>query len=219
MATIPPEVDGDLIPWSLNFSTRITATPTVFDLTASDATAYAALHADFVARAATAENPGTRTKANVQEKNLSKRALLAKARQFAKIIKANPDLTDGQLTLLGLAVRDVIPTPAPIPTSRPLLVVDPFGNLDLRDETTPLRRGKPRQVFGSVVFAAILPAGSPAPETPAQAHYAGVATKSKFNVPVTSEDGGKMLYVMARYINSRGEAGPVSAVVASRIAA
>ena len=216
---IPPKIDGQLLPWSLNFSTRISATPTVFDLTALEATSYANLHADFTARVATAENPGTRTKATVAEKNTCKLALLAKARQFCKIIKANPALTDGQRALLGLPPRDAIPTPVPAPLTRPLLAVDPFGNLKLVDETTPNRRGKPQGVLGALIFTAILPAAAPAPATPEEGHYAGLATRDRFAVPLPTDSSGKALWAMAQWINPRGVAGPVSAPVRTLIAA
>ena len=219
MATIPPTSDGALLPWSLNFSTRITATPTVFDLTAAEATAYAALHADYTARVATAENPGTRTKATIAEKTTSKLALLAKARQFCKIIKANPDLTDAQRALLGLPPRDATPTPVPAPLTRPLLAVDPFGNVRIVDETTPNRRGKPQGVMGAVIITAILPTTAPAPTTPQEGHYSGLATRDKFAIPLPSDSNGKALWAMAQWVNPRGEPGPVSAPVRTLIAA
>ena len=219
MVTMPPKVDGVLLPWSLNFSTKISATPTVFDLTASEAAAYAGLHADFTARLATAENPTTRTKETIANKTMSKLALLARARQFAKVIKASPTVTDGQRISLGLPLRDVSPTPAPIPASRPLLIIDPFGNLRLADETTPDHRGKPPGVTGAIIFSSILPVADAPPVVPNETRFAGVATKSKFAIGVPTGSGGKMLYVMAQWINAKGQLGPVSAVVKTLIAA
>lgn len=219
MATVPPTVDGLLLPWSLNFSTRISATPTVFDLTATEAAAYAALHTDYTTKLAVADNPGTRTRAAIAAKNTSKAALLARARQFAKVIKASPTVTDAQRIDLGLPVRDGTPTPVPPPASRPLLVVDPFGNVAVRDEASPTHRRKPTGAIGAVLFAAVLPDGQPAPTTPDEARYAGVATRDKFAVPLPEDAGGKFLYVMAQWLNGKGQPGPVSTVAVSRIAA
>lgn len=219
MATIPSKIDGVLLPWSLNFSTKITATPTVYDLTASEATAYAALHADFTTRLATAENPSTRTKETITLKNTSKLALLARARQFCKVIKASPTVTDGQRVSLGLLPRDISPTPVPAPVSRPLLVVDPFGNLIVRDETAAERRSRPTGTIGAIIYSAIQTDAAPAPLTPDQTRFAGLATRDKFAVGLPEGSTGKTLYVMAQWINGKGELGPVSAVVKTLIAA
>jgi len=215
----PSNVDGVLLPWSTNFSARISLTPTVFSLTAADATAYAALHADFVTRLAAADTPATRTKAIVAAKNQSKANLLAKARQFAKVIKASPTVTDAQRADLGLPARDLSPTPVPPPTTRPTLLVDPFGNVELHDEATPTKRGKPKGTMAAVLFAKLADAGAAAPATPDDAKYVGVATKDRFAIPVSPADAGKVLWVLAQWVNTKGQPGPVSPVASSRIAA
>lgn len=219
MATIPPTVDGVLLPWSLNFSTRINSTPTIFDLTAAEAASYLALHTDMAAKMAVAENPGTRTKSTVAAKNVSKNSLLIKARAYAKVIKASLTVTDPQRIDLGLPPRDSSLTPVPVPGMRPLLVIDAYGNLELRDESMPARRGKPAGTIGAVVFTMILPAAAPAPINPDDLRYSGFATRDQFSVPVPPGSTGKMMYAMAMYLNGKGQAGPVSAVVASSIAA
>ena len=218
MPTIPPTIDGVLLPWSSNFLAKISLTPSVYSLTASDATAYGALHSDYEARLAVVDVPATRTKVTQAEKRASKAALLAKSRQFCKIIKAVVTVTDAQLIALGMSARDVTPTPVPAPVERPVLTADPFGNLTVRVEGSD-RKGKPSTTIGAVVYAAILPAGTPPPATPDEAKFVGLATRDKFAVPLPEDAGGKFLHVMAQYFNGKGQAGPVSAVASMRIAA
>jgi len=219
MATTPSNVDGELLPWSFNFSAKVSLAPTVLSLTASDATAYAALQADFATRLAVVNNPMTRNKATTAAKNTSKAALLAKSRQFAKVIKANPMVTDAQRADLGLPARDPSPTPVPAPASRPLVVVDPFGNVQVRDESAPAHRGKPRGTMGAVLFTTLLAPGATPPATSDDGKFAGVTTRSRFALHLPADAGGKMLWVLAQWINAKGELGPVSAPVFSRIAA
>src|SRR5687768_14510632 len=64
--------DAELYTGSANFSTLITATPTVFGLTAPQATAYAALNAAYAAAYVAANNPLTRTKPAITAKNDAK---------------------------------------------------------------------------------------------------------------------------------------------------
>lgn len=97
---------------TLVFSTRISATPTAYGLTAAQATAYATVSSAFRTAYDVAKNPATRTKSNVQAKNDAKKTLQLNAAQLAKIIEAAPGVTNQQKLDLGLNVRK---TPAPLP--------------------------------------------------------------------------------------------------------
>ncbi len=67
--------DAELQTGSQSFSTKISATPTAYGLTAAQATAYAALDATWQAAYTAAKDPETRTKAKVQAKNDAKAAI------------------------------------------------------------------------------------------------------------------------------------------------
>ena len=113
-----PTTDNALLAWSLNFSTLISATPTTYGLSSTQATAYATLHSQYSAALATATNPTTRTKANVAAKNTARDALKTDARLLAKIVDGQATVTDQQRIQLGLNVRTV-PTPVPVPSLPP----------------------------------------------------------------------------------------------------
>lgn len=216
MAAVPPQKDQDLEVFSANFAAKITATPTAYGLVAADATAFTALNTDYVTKLATATTPATRTKSAVAAKNTSKLALTAKARSLIKIITAYPPLTNAQRADLGLNLKDAGPTPVPPPATRPLLAVDPDGVLRIVDETMPDRRGKPSGVNGAVVFAKV---DGPPPVTTDDAKFSTLATRARVPLALPSGSNGKVLYVLARWYNERGELGPVSALASTMIAA
>jgi len=219
MATVPPRSDLALNVFTINFSAKLSATPTAFGLVAADATAYAALSTDYGTKLATATNPTTRTKGTIAAKETSKAALLAKARQLIKIINAYPPLTAQQRADLGLNPRDSVPTPVPPPATRPIVTVDPVGRLRIVDETTPTRRAKPSGVIGALVYAKISPPADPAPVGIEEASFAELATRANSTLTLPAGSNNKTLYVFAQWVNDKGERGPVSIVAATAIAA
>lgn len=219
MAEVPPRNDQDLNAFAANFDAKITLTPTAYGLLAADATAFHALALDFATRLATALNPTTRNKGTVAAKNTSKAALLLKARSLLKIVSAYPPLTAQQRADLGMNPRDVTPTPAPVPSTKPLVTIDPAGRLRLTDETTPTRRAKPVGVMGALVFMKIAAPADPPPVAPNQTEFALLATKTSATLEIPAGSNGKMLYVLAQWVNDRGESGPVSTIAATSIAA
>jgi hypothetical protein len=219
MATVPPRSDLTLNVWTLNFSTRLSSTPTAFGILASDASAYAALSTDYATKLATALNTTTRNKGSVAAKNTSKAALLAKARQLIKMIGAYPPLTAQQRADLGLNPADTVPTPVPPPSTRPLVTVNPVGGLRIVDETTPTRRAKPSGVIGALVYSKISLPADPPPTGIEEASFAEMATRANVTLTLPAGSNNKTLYVFAQWVNDKGERGPVSIVASTAIAA
>ena len=219
MPEVPPAADAALNLWVQNFVDKITLTPTVYGLVAADATAMGALATDFANRLSTSSDPSTRTKVAVSQKNISKLALVAKARQLLKLISAHPGLSASQRAELGMNPKDPSPTPIPAPVTRPLLTVEPDGGLRMVDESMPENRRKPAGVRGALVFSKIAPAAEPPPATPDDARFACLATRARTAVPIPPGSNGKTLWVLAQWYNERGELGPVSALASTTIAA
>lgn len=219
MATVPPDGDQALLVFSNHFSTRITSTPTAFGLVAADATAFAALLSDYTTRLATSTDPTTRTRGTVAAKNTSKAALLAKARVLCNVISAYPPLTPAQRADLGLNPKDVSPTPIPPPATRPIVTVDPAGRIRLADETTPTRRARPAGTVGAIVVSQILAASAPPPLGLSDTRFAALVTRNTHTLEIPEASNGKLLYVFAQWVNARGQAGPLSAVAVTTIAA
>jgi len=88
--------------------------------------------------------------------------------------------------------------------------------LRLADETTPLKKAKPPGVFGALIYTKI---DGPAPVVPDDAKFSGVATRTLHTIPLPDGSAGKTLWVLAQWINERGENGPTSVVASAMIAA
>lgn len=94
------------------FSTKISATPTAYGLTAGQASNYASLNGTFQTAYQTTLDPATRTKATIKTKNDSLVPLRQSASNLGRIISGTPTVTDTQKIELGISVRG---TPAPRP--------------------------------------------------------------------------------------------------------
>ncbi len=103
--------DALLLSGSATFSSLITANPTSYGLVAGQATSYGTLNSAFAAAYALWIAPATRTKTTLENKNSSRAALIANAKQLAAIIQATPTVTNGQRAALGLSIRA---TPQPL---------------------------------------------------------------------------------------------------------
>lgn len=215
-----PAKDSDLDAWSQNFDTLITDTPTAFGLVSGDATAFHTLAAAFTAALAASTNPATRTSVTVATTKTARAALVFKARALAKVVNGDPDTTNSQRTNLGLTVRDSVPTRIVPPTTVPVITNDGTAGfltqLRVVDEATPTKKAKPHGVLGMELFyqvAGTLPTGVAAMK------YAGLHTRSIGSIPWDGADVGKTFYLIGRWINARGEPGPISDVVSGTIAA
>ena len=151
-----PSREAELVTWSNNFNTKISAAPTAYGLTAGQAMTYASRHGTFTSAYQTANNPNTRSPSNIVAKNTAKRALIVEARSLARIVQAAPGVTPAQKDELGLTVRDGEGSPIPAPAVAPQIdLVSMVGrtlNIRLHDGDST-RRGKPAGVQGASVFS------------------------------------------------------------------
>lgn len=174
-----PNTDAGLLAWSLNFSTKITATPTAYGLTSLLASAYADAH-DAYAAALAACDPAVRNKPAVAAKNDAKFALKNLARNYSSLVHGTASVTDAQKLELGLNVRSA-PSPIPPPSQAPgidiLGVTGRTVKIRLHGDEV-LKRAKPAGCKGAAVFSAV---GS-APSDPAAWKFEGNTTKTVFDV-------------------------------------
>jgi hypothetical protein len=214
-----PSREGERVTYSFNFKERIVAAPTLYGLTADQATAYAALHDDFAEAYQAAIDPSTRTPAAITAKNTAMDLLIAKLRQLAGIVQKCPTVTDEQRVILGLPVRKTEPTPINPPTEMPVLEINErFGTvvqLKLHDGSGS-RRGKPAGVAGASVFSFV------GPTPPADVEgwkFEGSTSKTLFDVefPVATAPG-TVVFFTAFWCNAKFEAGPGCAPVSAIIA-
>ncbi len=209
-----PQTDAALLAWSLNFSTKVTATPTAYGLTAAQATAYQALH-DAFASALAACDPAIRNKPAVATKNDARLALKDDARLLARLVQGTASVTDAQKLELGLNVR-AAPSPIPAPSQAPgidiLGIAGRTVSIRLHGDAV-LKRAKPPGCKGASVFS--FAGGASAPTDPSVYKFEGNTTRTVFDVVVPdSVEPGTTVYITAMWWNERAESGPAATPVA-----
>jgi hypothetical protein len=213
-----PSRDAELLTWSVNFNTKITATPTAYGLTAPQATTYDGLHDAYAAAYQIANNPDTRSPSNIVAKDTAREALIQNARLLARIVQAAPAVTPEQKSELGLTVRDVEPTPIPPPATAPTIeVVSVVGRtvrIKLKDITSE-GRGKPAGVHGAALFSYV---GTTAPTTADGWKFEGNTNRvtNDIEFPDTVPSGATVWFT-AFWFNPRSESGPGAAAVSTNL--
>lgn len=206
-----PARDADLLSFASNFSTKITATPATYGVTAPQAVTYAALFSDFSTKLGLATAPATRTSVTVAAKDVSRQALVANTRQLANICQETPGMLAASIAALGLTVRQTVPTPIPAPTTKPVISLERTLSQQIvfrfRDESTPASRAKP---FGAVALEFRSHVGTAPPASPAAAEYRGDFSRLPFTVDYDAADVGKTAYSYARWKTAKGLTGPWS---------
>lgn len=217
MAYIPSK-DADLINWGRNYTDLLTADPARYGLQAADALTLHNLFDDFDAAYALAIDPNTRTKVNVALKDGHKADFLSLARAYAAIIRANRGVTDEDKTALGLNIPDPTPTPVPVPTTVPVMSIPLVGQnvhmFTIVDQLTPSKKAKPEGVAGLLLHRKV---GA----TPATVFedftVCGLLTRSDELVSTLGVASGQYVTYAGQWYNRKGELGPLSALVGSRV--
>ena len=219
MATdIFPRPDADFNNWLNPIVTFISANAVTYGL---DAAAVAALNGAMPewTQAYTAyEDPATATTAATARKNAARAALEILLRPLIKQLQASPLMTDTIRTSIGLHVRDISHTPAPVPATPPLATVDTSRRLshiiDFRDAAAPQRRARPAGVHGCEIWSKV---GGPAPASISDLAYVATDTATPYLVEYDIAQGGQTVFYWLRWVNSRGDKGPWSEVVNATI--
>jgi hypothetical protein len=218
-ATFPPSREAELLTFSLNFKTKITATPTTFGLTAGQATAYGTLHTAFASAYAVAQDEATRSPMNVELKNVAKTNLVANLRLLAGIVQRAPGTTNAMRLDLGLPQRDSEPTPIPAPANAPQVAVKSVSGLTAKirliDIENPTRRGKPAGVIGASIFSFV---GEESPAELSAWKFEGNTGHTSFDVvfPSTTAAGAKVWFTCF-WFNPSKRSGPASAPISANM--
>jgi hypothetical protein len=215
----PPRREAELVTFSGNFKTKITAAPTTYGLTAAQATAYGTKHDAFVAAYTVAQDPETRSPVNVSAKNVAKVILIAELRLLAGVVQRFPGTTNPMRIELGLPPRDFEPTPVPPPSAAPLLEVKSvFGRtarIRLIDAANPTRRGKPLGVIGASVFSHV---GATPPAELSAWKFEGNTGRTTVDVVFPSSvASGATVWLTAFWFNPRKQSGPACDPVSANL--
>lgn len=182
---------------------RVTSLMNLWDTTVTDAVA-----ARDAARAATLR------------KDQSRYSLEEVVRELSRIIQADPDVTDEDRELAGLPVRKTTRTPVPPPKTVPTGTVIGTERLQqtltYSDASTPTRRARPDGVTGCEVWVAV---AEVAPTNPADYRFVVLSTRTPEVVTFAPEEGGRTAHYLLRWVNGKGQQGPLSAPISATIPA
>lgn len=170
------------------------------------------------------------------EKANAKSALVSLVRQVAARIQDAPSTTDTMRAALGITLRDSVPTAVELPSSVPVVSVDTSERLrhtlHFSDSQMPTRKAKPKGVIGAEIWVQVGEAATPSQianrniaSSPASAipgaldpySFVKLATRTPAVVEFTGADGGKTASYVLRWVNTRGERGPLSAVARATV--
>jgi hypothetical protein len=207
-----PTTDGGLRTFAQNMSTKVSAAPTTYGLTTTDATALATATSDFTT-ALNGCDPAIRTKSAVVLKNTKKEALKNLIRQLALKVQGTPTVTDAQKAEIGLSIpsqRTPVPPPAFAPAVDVVAVNGRTIELRIHDSQES-RRGKPPFCSGAIVFSFV---GAEAPADPAAWKGEGITTRTGFQIqfPATVP-AGSQVWITAQWYNDKAQTGPASAPI------
>ena len=219
----PPSKDLDFLTAAQDFLAKITLSPTTYGLLAADATALSPIVANLTVQMGLVMDPATKTKVTVMGKKVAKAQTAASLRALANRVQANNTVSASNKIALGLPVHSLVPTPVPVPVTRPMLNIIANGQAQLTvrivDETTPTRRAKARGSIGAQVYTFVGTIGTTPPADLKLWVFEGMSTKTDFQISYAPADAGKQAFIVARWLNSKGETGPTSLVTVAPIAA
>lgn len=215
-----PSKDEDLRAWANNFQTKLAAAPSTYGADSYAATDVTAAYTAFAAALTAATNPSTRTASTVQTKDDKRANLVTQLRKWSAVAQSFPAITPTNLQDLGLTVRDTTPAPVPAPSTQPVVSIEKYlpnqHQLRIVDSATPTSRAKPAGAKFAEVY---VKRGTTPPASIADCTFAGPASRFLFSASHPPADAGKTAYYLTRWINAKGEPGPVSGLVSATIAA
>lgn len=202
----PTTLSGKLA-WMVNFSTRLTAAPATYGLTAGDATAVAAVVNPLPAAFSLASNPGTATTVTRAARDTALRAAELFVLPLAVTVSRNEDVAPNDKVNLKVNVPSTTRSIVPAPTARPVLAVRTVSGLvaklEYQNSETPGKSGAPLGCTVELYYVI----GTTAAVDPAQLTYRGKRTRSPFTIETSAGDAGKVVSVSMKFTKRNGTNG------------
>ena len=220
MADYIPRKDDEFNTWQQNLVSYLNAHLTNFGLVAADMTALGPIQGMWAA--ALASNVAAQDAAHsaASYKDATRQTLEAALRALAARIQATATVTDANKLAAGLPARDKSRTPASVPTTRPVGIVDTSRRLahviGFRDATSSKSTAKPKGVMGCELWVKV---GDTPPADPSECRFLALETATPHLEEYTGADGNKKAHYLLRWVNTRGEKGPWSETVSATIGA
>jgi hypothetical protein len=216
MSDYIPSSDAEFDVWQKNLLAIAADNLTAWGIPPADLNAVKSFQTIWAGAWAKACNPQNRTAADVKAKEEARENLKRAVRSFvAGWLASNGKVPDADRVRMGLTVRGASRAAVPVPNTSPVVTVD-FSvrlqhTLSFADETTPRLKGKPDGVHGCEVYMKV----GDAPGDVSELTYAGTDTATPFVWKFEGDKVGKTAYYALRWVNTRGESGPWSAIVSA----
>jgi len=215
-----PGPDAEFDSWQINHVTYLNANLVNLGLTALDGdvvavvagqTAWTPAYSGHIAAQAAAE-------AARAAKDLARTNYEIALRRLVGRLQRSTSVSDAERQALGITVRDTIPTPVPIPTTKPVLTPDTSARLRITigfaDEGTPTSKAKPFGVIGCELWMKI---GGAPPVDLSECEFVALDNRTPKTVEFEGQDANKTVHFIGRWQNSRGEKGPLSETVSATV--
>ena len=220
MADYIPAADANFENWQENFLSVLSNNLEPLALLPSDIAAMVAAQTVWSGAYGSHLTAQNAAKGATQTKDTARDTLEEEIRPFVQRLQTSPLLTDAQRAAMGITVPDPVRSPAPQPTSRPIVSIDTSERLrhsvTFFDEQTPTTRAKPEGVMGAEIW---LSTGGAPPVSLSEMSFAALATRSPHLVEHASQHAGQAAHYWVRWVSTRGEVGPWSETASATIGA
>jgi len=209
-ASYLPTKDAQFDTWFLNWTTLLTANPSLYGVSAGDAAAQTALYNTWHTAYLVCTNPATKTKTAVAAKNAARASGAAGIRPIAQAIAVNDGVSNANKLALGLNLHGSTgPTPIPPPSSYPILAMVGAtpGLLTFKytDSLDGVSRSKPAGVLQGAIF--MKESATPIVD-PTLLDFQDVFTKQPFALDTSVVGPAKTVYVCTYWQTRTGLKGP-----------
>jgi len=209
--------DRDLLAEARVYEGKLTANPSMLNLTVAEANAVKGFNDGFETALDAWDAVQMDYDGKNQGKNDFRKNVLDELRGQRNVIYADKTVTDAALASAGLPPRDTVKTASPAPTTAPLGSVD-YGKLrhtiHFRDSATPDKRAKPKGMQGCEIWRFI---GTAPPTSESDYNYVATDTDSPYVAFYTMADAGKKVYYLLRWLSKSGERGEWSETIEATI--
>ena len=203
-----PRKDADFNVWQEIIAKEATAKTQAWLLDPTwISSALALARSKWIAAWAAYENPATRTPLITATKQETRAEYEKILMTLVGILRVNTRVTDDDRRAMGIHIRDTKPTPAPVPTTFPILAIDTSVarrlTIAFRDNASN-SAAKPKGVHGAEIKWLI------ADERPTveQLTNSTFDTRTPYTLVFNDQERGKTVWICARWQNTRGEKGP-----------
>ena len=207
-----PDPDDDFNHWSTKFYNWVNTNGTSHGLTGGQITAITTLWNTWNTEWSDFNTAKDAFHAATQAKDSARAALEEMARALIAIIQKDPNTTNEDREQAGLTIPSGTHAPVPVPLTWPQMQrIDVSSRciqrLFYEDSSTPGRKAKPPGVaFAEIRFQV----GGTMPTDPNAMTPLAMEGRAPYRADFDTEDIGKTVYYVLRWVNSRGEAGPWS---------